>query len=177
MKLSHLCDSFARLSKAGRYTQRLERQQERARQTDPVTKAMSPPNIITDVIVFGPGQEAAKPTKRLQSPMNATTLQRRRFLSRVRAGRMAKASANGRQTKKARPTIRYMRISVFMKVPLPYYHSGRQLLLTGHYTSERQENCFSPQLMSVCSPKFPFASSPAVARGVISRFQARGSRG
>ena len=67
---------------------------------------MSPPNIITDVIVFGPGQEAAHPTNRLPSPMNATALQRRRFLASVRAGRMTKASAPGRQVKNATPTIR-----------------------------------------------------------------------
>ena len=64
---------------AGVSTHRAERETVGAKQNNPAARAPSPPNIITSVTVFGPGQDAAQPTNMHPSPINATAPQRTLF--------------------------------------------------------------------------------------------------
>lgn len=116
-----------RMSKSGHFTHRRLEQRERVRQNDPVAKVINPPNIITAVIVFGPGQDDAQPTNKLPSPTNATAPQRRRCRTKVLVGRMMKSKATGKQITNASAAMRDMNISFSNGILRHSLCSGRQL--------------------------------------------------
>jgi len=78
---------------------------ERRSQTDAAMNATNPPSIMAEVIPFGPGQDAANPTKEVAKPENAIANQRIRFLGTVLAGSTTRANVIGKLTTKATPTI------------------------------------------------------------------------